>query len=651
MATSAFDMQLGRGEDGVLRASVAAPYEMLGDFLGEDVGDNDVAATYFLMMARRVATGMLTRFAEECYYFSLEMEDGKASLAKDSDSPALQIDLNDFIEALAAWQALTMEGVEQPPVVAFLKGLGCTTRGDAQRFYEEALPELKAHRAELLGDKFGLALIGVVEDYLDWNDEAQARQWLDLLHATEEFNGDPGYLFLFIERCFALEQMELVEELLTRAEAWVPHIAEEQKLDYQCEVGHHYKCFLQHLNRESELTKLHDDLEEVDKAITYLTIELYKATGLYAEYVKSSGAMALLGGLAQQLFTASGGLYGSNGAPPAMAGTSKENLDAMLRASVHKNAQSTSLYNQLVETADSLEKRWQSIPADDAPSAAFYRLVQYHVDKILTPVRNLKSGDSATAFDVTPPTCGDATDRSTVTLPPAGPDGELLASIVSMFNLAPPDRPGSPNEQPVIKWSQRKTAGLRFTHPEMATRLSGLGYGYIDYFHENQNTAVARYADDLESEFAQRPQFVVECLSELAKVFQHLQRTGEADMLLARLDKYKDCPRPADGDADLVPSYLGIYVPVKSEKQGEALCNAIKSALSAAGEEFPLVGYSLPEDNRLRPGEEFMRIEVEGDNMDEVRRLVDKVMQDMKSELPFEILLEFGGVTEPWKTD
>lgn len=503
----------------------------------------------------------------------------------------------------------------------------------------------------MLGDKFGLALIGVVEDYLDWNDEAQARQWLDLLHATEEFNGDPGYLFLFIERCFALEQMELVEELLTRAEAWVPHIAEEQKLDYQCEVGHHYKCFLQHLNRESELTKLHDDLEEVDKAITYLTIELYKATGLYAEYVKSSGAMALLGGLAQQLFTASGGLYGSNGAPPAMAGTSKENLDAMLRASVHKNAQSTSLYNQLVETADSLEKRWQSIPADDAPSAAFYRLVQYHVDKILTPVRNLKSGDSATAFDVTPPTCGDATDRSTVTLPPAGPDGELLASIVSMFNLAPPDRPGSPNEQPVIKWSQRKTAGLRFTHPEMATRLSGLGYGYIDYFHENQNTAVARYADDLESEFAQRPQFVVECLSELAKVFQHLQRTGEADMLLARLDKYKDCPRPADGDADLVPNYLGIYVPVKSEKQGEALCNAIKSALSAAGEEFPLVGYSLPEDNRLRPGEEFMRIEVEGDNMDEVRRLVDKVMQDMKSELPFEILLEFGGVTEPWKTD
>jgi hypothetical protein len=101
MATSAFDMQLGRGEDGVLRASVAAPYEMLGDFLGEDVGDNDVAATYFLMMARRVATGVLTRFAEECYYFSLEMEDGKASLAKDRDSPALQIDLNDFIEALA----------------------------------------------------------------------------------------------------------------------------------------------------------------------------------------------------------------------------------------------------------------------------------------------------------------------------------------------------------------------------------------------------------------------------------------------------------------------------------------------------------------------------------------------------------------------
>ncbi len=643
MATSAFDMQLGRGEDGVLRASVAAPYEMLGDFLGEDVGDNDVAATYFLMMARRVATGVLTRFAEECYYFSLEMEDGKASLAKDSDSPALQIDLNDFIEALAAWQALTMEGVEPPPVVAFLKGLGCTTRGDAQKLYEEALPELKAHRAELLGDKFGLAMIGVVEDYLDWNDETHARQWLDLLHAIEEFNGDPGYLFLFIERCFALEQMELVEELLMRAEAWVPHITEEQKLDYQCEVGHHYKCFLQHMNRESELTKLHDDLEEVDKAITYLTIELYKATGLYAEYVKSSGAMALLGGLAQQLFTASGGLYGSNGAPPAMAGTSKENLDAMLRASVHKNAQSTSIYNQLVETADSLEKRWQSIPADDAPSAAFYRLVQYHVDKILTPVRNLKSGDSATAFDVTPP-------ASAVAFP-AGPDGDLLASIVSMFNLVPPDRPSSPNEQPVIKWSQRKTSGLRFTHPEMATRLSRLGYGYIDYFHENQRTAVARYADDLESEFAQRPQFVVECLSELAKIYQHLQLTGEADMLMARLDKYKDSARPGDDGLDLVPECLALYVPVKSEKQGQALCNAIKRALSAAGEEFPLVGYSLPEDNRLRPGKEFMRITVDGDDMDEILRLVHKVMQEMKSQLPFEILLEFDGVTEPWKAD
>ena len=75
------------------------------------------------------------------------------------------------------------------------------------------------------------------------------------------------------------------------------------------------------------------------------------------------------------------------------------------------------------------------------------------------------------------------------------------------------------------------------------------------------------------------------------------------------------------------------------------------SALSAGGEEFPLVGYSLPEDNRLRPGKEFMRITVDGDDMDEIRRLVDKVMQEMKSQLPFEILLEFGGVTEPWKTD
>lgn len=650
MASSAFDMQLRRDAAGELRASFAAPHEMLGELFNEDIGDNILAATYILMMARRVATGVVPHFAEEGYYLRLELEDGKATMIKGSDLPPLQVDLNDFIDALTQWQKLTLEH-EEPPIRAFLTGLGCTNRGDSEKLYEEALPELTAKPAELLGDRFGIMLIGVVQDYLDWNNEAKARQWLDLMHATEEFQGDPGYLILFIERCFALGLTDLVEDLLIRAEQWVPHIDEEQQLDYQCEIGHHYKCFLQHMNRESDLTRLDDDLADIDKAITYLTLELYKATGLYAEYVKSSGAMALLGGVAQQLFAASGGLYGSNGAPPAMAGTSKENLEAMLRASVHKNAQSTSIYNQLVETADGLEKRWQSISAEEAPSAAFYRLVQYHVDRILNPVRNLKAADSDTTFDVMPPASGDANARSTVTLPPAGPDGDLLASIISMFNLKTPDRPGSPNEQPLIKWSQRKTAGLRFTHPEMATRLSGLGYGYIDYFHENQNTAVARYADDLEREFVQRPQFVVECLSELAKIYQHLQRTGEADMLRTRLDKYKDCPRPADDDADLVPSYLGIYVPVKSEKQGEALCNAIKSALSASGEEFPLVGYSLPEDNRLRPGKEFMRIEVEGDDMDEIRRLVHKVMQEMKSELPFEILLEFQGVTEPWKAD
>ncbi len=440
------------------------------------------------------------------------------------------------------------------------------------------------------------------------------------------------------------------EDDLKRAVTGLKQCPAEDRLGYSKKIAHEYAEVLKERNRESDLLSFYGSLDETFQGFVHLKFELYKVTGLYDDYVAASGAVDVLKMLAKGLHAASGGEVGHEDLPFASRPKDMKTVEAMLRSSVHKNAQSTSIYNQIMEMIDSLETRWRTLSPGITPE--FYDVVKNIVDEISRQREELKA-DTSESFDMTPPAVSmpESKSKSNTSLSVDDMEGGLIGALTSMMGLRPQERPGSPNLEPCSNWMLRKTGKLRGTREEMARRISSnLSTWFIYDFHENKSTALTKFADNIEKEFESKPHFIVECLTELGELYRSKHRESEADIFLSRLEKYKSCERKADDLEDLPFPGVSIYIPEKESGKVGSLKRALMAGMEELGESSYCVGHDTPVHNRARPGIEFYKVtvlsQVSG-NLEKVRKMVRDRME--KSELPDGVLVEIDGNITAWE--
>jgi hypothetical protein len=188
----------------------------------------------------------------------------------------------------------------------------------------------------------------------------------------------------------------------------------------------------------------------------------------------------------------------------------------------------------------------------------------------------------------------------------------MISAIKGGFTV----RPGSPNAEPVISWTQAKRLELMLKgRKEMGRRLDEIGMAFIMDFHADKTTALEKYADQFERQFQERPDFIVDCFSELAETYTREDRIDEVRMLRARIEKYADAQ-------DLPASAVFIYVPLGSQFNCEALERALTKELNAKDIQFKQIGIESPERYQ---NQDYERIHIYGDDLAAIERIVKDV--------------------------
>jgi hypothetical protein len=394
-----------RDQDGSPRAHFDDDaYEALAALLEDEFFDNPVLITYWLSVAKMVITQDKNSYFYDTDSYSIAMENGTAVIDYYliDAADAITMPLLDFVLVMSKWQAVLIEDLPEP-MKNLMNGVAASDIETSKKHYSYAIGELAAN-PQLLADGDELLLDVVVYDLLRWNLKEDAIRWLQLIFdLNDRFpSGFTGENIYDLAKPFLDQEMfEQSEECLCRAARWLPFAPEHDQQNYLIAIIDQYVELLKTTNRESQLSKICEEFPDIYRGNRHLISELYKATGLHEEFVTSSEALNVLGGLAQMMGIATDNA-GMGSAMNFPGISSRSSVEAKLRASVNKNEDSTKLFDQLMDVKHQLEDGWSRIQRENTDTPELYDLAEEFIEIQLEEIAKVEPGYEEN-IDTTPP--------------------------------------------------------------------------------------------------------------------------------------------------------------------------------------------------------------------------------------------------------
>ena len=644
-------LRFSRDEEGYPVASVEPPFENLGQFINIELGEDPIAAIMLAETISSINSGQEAGYEADGREFTLQVSDGYVRFQSLSDADvALKLGVKDFVEAIKSWKTFLLESY-CPPLRDIIVGITSSDGAVAFAKYSQALTELKKN-PEQLRDQDGELLISVFSQAAEVGKKEIAEACVDLLLELNRLypqGAAGGYLFQLAAGCQQMKMEGRVDLLYRAALAWGLNVVPLDTIDGQRHVFHIAGAYVEYLkdSGESFLTKLFDEIGASSSSFGELSVELYKATGLYNAYLRASGALNMMSALQDMMRNAGAGDIGSTLSAMGLSVDQGENLtieqiEARVRTRINASAEATQIFNSLLAQQAKITNLLKAVPdAAVARSPELYEAMKVIGDALIKNIDNLKpSGEEG--VDMTPP----SVSYKHFTVQPEA----VSKTIKGNIGKSNP-RPGSPNAEPVIIWGQAKSPRMRLSAQTMATRLSTIGSNYVMNFHSDQATAFKVYLDELENGFEEKPHFVAQCLTELAAVYELENRLDCVDQIKNRLSKYKNISSNEDDQTDL--KRRGISLFVLSANQGpaqdkaKAVYDALANAVISTGVEFTAMDCNEYDKHPSVPGQNFLRTTIEAKNIGPVEDLILKVLD--AASLPETVLLELnGGVAVPY---
>lgn len=226
--------------------------------------------------------------------------------------------------------------------------------------------------------------------------------------------------------------------------------------------------------------------------------------------------------------------------------------------------------------------------------------------------------------------------------------GDLVSNLAAAF--VPPPEPGTPNDEPVLKWAVNQYGKLLMSTPEMARRLSGVGHPFLENFYVDKHRALMIYAADFEKAFEERPEFIRKCFNELAEVYRAEGDENAVNLFRERIESLSE--QETDGAGvilDLSFPGMRIFIPTEHGHLAEKLHRKIWREIESRQLHFKDLSFSKYESCKAEPRREFSQISLSGRDQDEIEKIAFDLLRHF--DWPERPYIEKAGKIEAWEAD